>query len=234
MSEYVIAAPATPSVAVAASEQRFPIRRVFCVGRNYAAHAREMGKDPTREAPFFFMKPADAVVAAEGTVPYPSCTAELHHEVEMVVALAGGGENIAPANALALVWGYGVGLDLTRRDMQAVAKEMSRPWDFSKGFDASAPCSALRPASEIGHPDDARIRLEVNGAVKQDGNLNEMIWPVADIISHISRFVALAPGDLIFSGTPAGVGSLKPGDRVKGVVDGVAQFDFVVGPAPRE
>jgi fumarylpyruvate hydrolase len=233
MSEYVIAAPAAPSVAVAASNKRFPIRRVFCVGRNYAAHAREMGKDPTREAPFFFMKPADAVVAAEGTVPYPTCTAELHHEVEMVVALAGGGENIAPEDALALVWGYGVGLDLTRRDMQAVAKEMSRPWDFSKGFDASAPCSALRPASEIGHPDDARIWLEVNGAVKQDGNLNEMIWPVADIISHISRFVALAPGDLIFSGTPAGVGSLKPGDRVKGVVDGVAQFDFVVGPAPR-
>ncbi|MET0857368.1 MAG: fumarylacetoacetate hydrolase family protein [Telluria sp.] len=231
MSDFIIPAPATPSVAVAGSEQRFATRRVFCVGRNYAAHAREMGNDPTREPPFFFMKPADAVVAAEGTVPYPPATADLHHEVEMVVALGAGGRDIAPADALALVWGYGVGLDLTRRDMQAVAKQMSRPWDFSKGFDASAPCSELHPVSEVGHPADARIWLEVNGAVRQDGNLNEMIWPVADIISHISRFVALAPGDLIFSGTPAGVGALQPGDRVHGAVAGVAQFSFVVGAA---
>ena len=234
MPDFVIPAPATPSVAVAGSDARFPVRRIFCVGRNYAAHAREMGKDPSREPPFFFMKPADAVVAAEGTVPYPGATSELHHEVEMVVALAAGGQDIAPEDALALVWGYGVGLDLTRRDLQAVAKEMSRPWDFAKGFDASAPCSALHPVSEVGHPADARIWLEINGAVKQDGNLHEMIWPVADVISHISRFVALAPGDLIFSGTPAGVGALQPGDRVHGAVAGVAQFDFVVGPAPRQ
>jgi fumarylpyruvate hydrolase len=139
MSDFVIAAPATPSVAVAGSTARFPIRRVFCVGRNYAAHAREMGKDPDREPPFFFMKPADAVVAAQGTVAYPPATSDLHHEVEMVVALKAGGSNVAPEQALELVWGYGVGLDLTRRDMQAVAKEMSRPWDFAKGFDASAP-----------------------------------------------------------------------------------------------
>jgi fumarylpyruvate hydrolase len=232
MSEFVITPPATPSVAVASSSARFPIRRVFCVGRNYAAHAREMGKDPDREPPFFFMKPADAVVAAQGVVPYPPATSDLHHEVEMVVALGGGGANVAPADALSLVWGYGVGLDLTRRDMQAVAKEMSRPWDFAKGFDASAPCSALRPVSEVGHPADARIWLEINGDVKQDGSLQEMIWPVADVISHISRFVTLAPGDLIFSGTPAGVGPLQPGDRVHGAVDGVAEFDFEVGAAP--
>jgi len=232
MSEYVVSPPSVPSLAVAGTTSRFPIRRVFCVGRNYAAHAREMGKDPDREPPFFFMKPADAVVAAQGTVPYPSCTAELHHEIEMVVALGAGGSNIAPEEALGLVWGYGVGLDLTRRDLQAVAKEMSRPWDFAKGFDASAPCSELHPVTEVGHPTQARIWLEVNGAVRQDGNLQEMIWSVADVISHISRFVALAPGDLIFSGTPAGVGSLQPGDTVFGAVAGVADFRFVVGAMP--
>lgn len=232
MSQYVFPAPPAASVAVAQSDLRFPVRRVFCVGRNYAAHAREMGNDPTREPPFFFMKPADAVVPADGTVPYPSATADLHHEVELVIALAGGGQNIAPAEALALVWGYGVGVDLTRRDLQAVAKELSRPWDFAKGFDASAPCSELHPVADVGHPSGARIWLEVNGSVRQDGNLDDMIWPVADIISHISRFVALAPGDLIYSGTPAGVGALQPGDRVHGAVAGVAQFDFVVGAAP--
>lgn len=232
MSEFVITPPATPSVAVAGSSARFPVRRVFCVGRNYAAHAREMGKDPDREPPFFFMKPADAVVAAQGVIPYPPATNDLHHEVEMVVALGSGGADVAAQDALSLVWGYGVGLDLTRRDMQAVAKEMSRPWDLAKGFDASAPCSALRPVSAIGHPTDARIWLEVNGAVKQSGTLNEMIWSVAEVISHLSRFVTLAPGDLIFSGTPAGVASLQPGDRVRGVVDGVAEFSFEVGPAP--
>jgi fumarylpyruvate hydrolase len=233
MTDYVIPPPATPSIAVAGSSARFPIRRVFCVGRNYAAHAREMGNDPDREPPFFFMKPADAVVDAQGTLPYPPATSDLHHEVEMVVALGAGGADVAPANALALVWGYGVGLDLTQRDLQAVAKDLRRPWDFSKGFDASAPCSALHPVSETGHPAGARIWLEVNGDVVQEGTLDEMIWPVADIISHISRFVTLAPGDLVFSGTPSGVGPLQPGDRVRGGVDGVAQFDCAIGPAAR-
>ncbi|WP_426173713.1 fumarylacetoacetate hydrolase family protein [Massilia sp. TWR1-2-2] len=233
MTEYVISPPATPSIAVAGSSARFPIRRLFCVGRNYAAHAREMGNDPNREPPFFFMKPADAVVDAQGTLPYPPATNDLHHEVEMVVALGAGGANIAPADALSTVWGYGVGLDLTLRDIQAVAKDLRRPWDFSKGFDASAPCSALHPVSEVGHPAGARIWLEVNGAVVQQGTLDELIWPVADIISHISRFVTLAPGDLIFSGTPAGVGALQPGDRVRGGVDGVATFECAIGQAPR-
>ncbi|MDK6077872.1 fumarylacetoacetate hydrolase family protein [Massilia varians] len=224
MSSYVITAPAQPSLAVADSQERFPIRRVFCVGRNYGAHAREMGSDPNREPPFFFTKPADAVVPAGGAVPYPPATRDLHHEVELVVALGAGGSNIDPSDAMSLVWGYGVGLDLTRRDLQALAKDAGRPWDMAKGFDASAPCSPLIPATKLGHPQDARIWLEVNGALRQEGNLNEMIWPIADVIGHLSRLVTLAPGDLIYTGTPAGVAALKPGDRVRGGVDGVAEF----------
>ncbi|GAB3374646.1 fumarylacetoacetate hydrolase family protein [Massilia agri] len=224
MSSYVIQAPVQPSLGVANSDQRFPIRRVFCVGRNYGAHAREMGSDPNREPPFFFSKPADAVVPASGAVPYPPATQDLHHEVELVMALGAGGTNIDPARALELVWGYGVGLDLTRRDLQAVAKDSGRPWDMAKGFDASAPCSDLVPAARLGHPQDARIWLEVNGEVKQEGNLNEMIWPIPDVIASLSRLVTLAPGDLIYTGTPAGVAALKPGDRLRGGVDGVAEF----------
>ena len=224
MTSYVIQAPVQPSLGVASSEQRFPVRRVFCVGRNYGAHAREMGSDPNREPPFFFTKPADAVVPASGAVPYPPATQDLHHEVELVVALGAGGSNIDPARALELVWGYGVGLDLTRRDLQAVAKDSGRPWDMAKGFDASAPCSDLVPASTLGHPRDARIWLEVNGELRQQGNLNEMIWPIADVIAHLSRLVTLAPGDLIYTGTPAGVAALKPGDQLRGGVDGVAEF----------
>ncbi len=224
MSSYVITAPAQPSLAVADSQERFPIRRVFCVGRNYGAHAREMGSDPNREPPFFFTKPADAVVPASGAVPYPPATRDLHHEVELVVALGAGGSNIDPSDAMSLVWGYGVGLDLTRRDLQALAKDAGRPWDMAKGFDASAPCSPLIPATKLGHPQDARIWLEVNGALRQEGNLNEMIWPIADVIGHLSRLVTLAPGDLIYTGTPAGVAALKPGDRLRGGVDGVAEF----------
>ncbi|MGG7606873.1 fumarylacetoacetate hydrolase family protein [Massilia sp. BKSP1R2A-1] len=224
MSSYVIQAPVQPSLGVANSDQRFPIRRVFCVGRNYGAHAREMGSDPNREPPFFFTKPADAVVPASGAVPYPPATQDLHHEVELVVALGAGGTDVDPAKALELVWGYGVGLDLTRRDLQAVAKDSGRPWDMAKGFDASAPCSDLVPASRLGHPQDARIWLEVNGAVKQEGNLNEMIWPIPDVIASLSRLVTLAPGDLIYTGTPAGVAALKPGDQLRGGVDGVAEF----------
>lgn len=224
MSSYVITAPAQPSLAVAGSSERFPIRRVFCVGRNYGAHAREMGSDPNREPPFFFTKPADAVVPASGAVPYPPATQDLHHEVELVVALGAGGADIDPADAMSLVWGYGVGLDLTRRDLQAIAKDAGRPWDMAKGFDASAPCSPLIPAATLGHPRDARIWLEVNGDLRQQGNLNEMIWPIADVISLLSRLVTLAPGDLIYTGTPAGVAALRPGDQVRGGVDGVTEF----------
>ena len=232
MSDYVIQPPATPSLPVEGSAARFPIRRVFCVGRNYAAHAREMGKDPDREPPFFFMKPADAVVSATGVVPYPTLTANLHHEVELVVAIGQGGTDVDPDDALALIWGYGVGVDLTRRDLQDTAKQMSRPWDWAKGFDASAPCGALRPAKEIGHPGSGRVWLEVNGQARQQGDLNELIWPIADVISHVSRAVALRPGDLIFTGTPSGVGALQPRDRVRAGVEGVGEISFEIGPCP--
>lgn len=230
MTEFVITAPETASVAVAGSSARFPVRRVFCVGRNYAAHAREMGSDPNREPPFFFTKPADAVVPASGAVPYPPSTNDMHHEIELVVALKAGGKDIDAAQALDLVWGYGVGLDLTRRDLQAVAKDAGRPWDMAKGFDASAPCSALHPVSDVGHPAQARIWLEVNGTLRQEGNLDEMIWPIADVIASLSRLVTLAPGDLIYSGTPSGVGALQPGDRVRGGVDGVDTFELTIAP----
>lgn len=230
MNPFVIPPPEPPSAAVAGTEQRFPIRRVFCVGRNYAAHAREMGKDPTREPPFFFMKASDAVVPASGAIPYPMLTHNLHHEVELVVAIGAPGVQVRPEEALDLVWGYGVGVDLTRRDLQEEAKALSRPWEWSKSFDASAPCGPLHPVSEIGHPASGAIWLEVNGQPRQRGDLQDLIWPVADVISHISQSVALRPGDLIFTGTPAGVGALQPGDVVRGGIDGVGEFAFRIGP----
>ena len=229
MTDFVIDPPAQPSVAVAGSTARFPIRRVFCVGRNYAAHAREMGKDPDREPPFFFTKPADAVVPAEGTVPYPPLTENLHHEIELVVAIGKGGANVSAAQALDLGWGYGVGVDLTRRDLQDVAKKMSRPWDWSKSFDASGPCGPLQPVSAVGHPSKGAIWLNVNGETRQKGDLDELIWPVADVIAYISEAMTLQPGDLIFTGTPAGVGALNPGDTVSGGVEGVGEITFTIG-----
>ncbi len=230
MTDYVITPPPTASLPVDGTAARFPIRRVFCVGRNYAQHAREMGGDPTREPPFFFMKPADAVVDAAGTLPYPPDTADLHHEIELVVAIGTGGRDIDPADALACVWGYGVGVDLTRRDLQAAAKKTARPWEWGKAFDASGPCTPLRPASAIGHPAQGRIHLEVDGETRQQGDLRDLIWSIPEVIAAISRSIALAPGDLIFTGTPAGVGPLLPGQRVSGGVDGVASFEFSVGP----
>lgn len=232
MTDYVIAQPAVPSVAVAGTAERFPIRRVFCVGRNYAAHALEMGSDPDREPPFFFAKPTDAVIPASGTVPYPSATSDLHHEIELVVALGSGGTNIDPAAAMDMVWGYGVGLDLTRRDLQAAAKEIGRPWDMAKGFDASAPCSPLIPATALGHPQGNTIWLDVNGVRKQEGLLSDMIWSIPEVIAALSRLLTLAPGDLIYTGTPSGVGQLNPGDVVSGGVDGVAAFTLTMGPKP--
>jgi fumarylpyruvate hydrolase len=230
MIEYSVTPPSITSVAVSDSTSRFPVRRVFCVGRNYAEHAREMGANPDREPPFFFTKPADAVVPSAGNLPYPPLTADLHHEVELVIAIGREGRSIAPQQALEFVWGYGVGVDLTRRDLQATAKKLSRPWDWAKGFDASAPVSAITPASRIGHPADGRIWLAVNGEARQQGDLADMIWPVADIISYVSHAVVIKPGDLVFTGTPAGVGALQPGDRVTGGVDGIGEFDFQIGP----
>jgi len=232
MTDYVIAQPAVSSVAVAGSAALFPVRRVFCVGRNYAAHAREMGSDPDREPPFFFAKPADAVVAASGTVPYPPATSDLHHEIELVVALGSGGANIDPADAMDMVWGYGVGLDLTRRDLQAAAKEIGRPWDMAKGFDASAPCTPLIPVSTLGHPEGKTIWLDVNGVRKQEGSTSDMIWSIPEVIAALSRLVTLAPGDLIYTGTPSGVGQLNPGDVVSAGVEDVATFTLTFGPKP--
>lgn len=232
MTSFVIPPPAQASVAIEGSEQRFAIRRVFCVGRNYTEHAREMGADPTLEPPFFFMKPADAVVPASGVVPYPPLTDALHHEVEFVVAISSTCTRVPPEDAPARIWGYGVGVDLTRRDLQDQAKAMRRPWDWGKGFDASAPCSPLVPAQKCGHPATGRIWLEVNGQMRQQGDLRELIWPVANIVSHLSQGVTLQPGDLIFTGTPAGVAALQPGDEVRGGVDGLNSFRFYIGARP--
>lgn len=224
---FVVDAPTRPCLPVAGSDALFPVRRVYCVGRNYAAHAREMGADE-KEPPFFFMKPADAVVVSDGRVPYPPQTADMHHEIELVCAIGKGGRDIPPTAALDHVWGYGVGIDLTRRDLQAVAKEMRRPWDTGKVFDGSAPVSALRPASETGHLSDGRIWLAVDGNDRQDGDLADMIWPVPDIIAHLSGLFTLAPGDLIFTGTPEGVGPVEAGNRMTGGVDGVGEIEIEV------
>jgi len=221
---YVISAPEIPSVEVAGSSGRFPVRRIFCIGRNYAAHAREMGKDPDREPPFFFTKPADAVVPNGAKVAYPPLTKDLHHEIELVVAIGREAVNVSEEGALELVYGYAVGIDLTRRDLQAEAKEMGRPWDVGKAFDQSAPCGAVHLVSEVGHPDSGRIWLEVNGEPKQSGDLSELIWSVPEMISILSRYFKLMPGDLIYTGTPAGVGALKRGDRVTGGVEGVDEI----------
>jgi fumarylpyruvate hydrolase len=228
---YVLPPPPQASVALAAGTERFAVRRIFCVGRNYAAHAREMGKDPDREPPFFFMKPADAVVDSGSTIPYPPQTKELHYEMEMVVALGKGGFKVPRDKALELVFGYGCGIDLTRRDLQAQAKEMGRPWDFAKGFDRSAPCAPLHRVAEVGHPEKGRIWLSVNGTVKQDADLAELIWPIPDVISILSHSMRLEPGDLIYSGTPAGVGAVKTGDKMAGGVVGLTDIAITIGAA---
>jgi fumarylpyruvate hydrolase len=213
-----------PALPVAGGSDLFPVGRIYCVGRNYAEHAREMGHDPDREPPFFFMKPANAIVPNGATIPFPQATQDLHHEIELVVALGKGGANIAVEKALDHVWGYGVGLDMTRRDLQGEAKKMGRPWEMGKSFDNSAPCTALLPASRIGHPAKGAIWLKVNGAIKQKGDLSEMIWNVPETIAYLSGLVTLQPGDLIYSGTPAGVGPVQPGDKLEGHVDGVGDL----------
>ena len=218
---YVIPAPEQTSVEVAGSSERFPVHRIYCVGRNYAAHAREMGMDPEREPPFFFSKPADAVVPNGAPVPYPPRTGNLHHEIELVVAIGTGGRDIPLASALAHVFGYAVGNDLTRRDLQFAARERGQPWDVSKGFDRSAPVTAIRRAAAFGHPERGRIWIEVNGEIRQQADLSEMIWSVPEIVAELSTLFALAPGDLIFTGTPAGVGPVQRGDSLVGGIDGL-------------
>lgn len=229
--EYWFAPPARPSVEIAGAARRFAARRIYCVGQNYAAHAREMDKNPEREPPFFFSKPADAVVASGAAIAYPPRTADFHHEIELVAAIGRAGADIARASALDHVFGYAAGIDLTRRDLQAQAREAGRPWDLAKGFDDSAPIGAIAPAARIGHPGAGRISLAVNGATRQDGDLADMIWSVAEIVSVLSSFVRLEPGDLIFTGTPAGVGPLHLGDSVSGEIAGVGTVTLAVGRA---
>jgi fumarylpyruvate hydrolase len=220
-TQYVIEPVTLPSLPVAGDARRFAVNRIYCVGRNYADHAREMGHDPDREPPFFFMKPASAIVTDGENMQYPSLSNDVHHEIEMVVAIGKGGANIAADKALDHVYGYGVGLDMTRRDLQGEAKKMGRPWDTGKAFDQSAPCSALVPVAQCGHPSKGSIRLMVNGEVRQEGDLNQLIWNVPDTIAYLSTLFTLQPGDLIFSGTPAGVGPIKKGDVLEGTVAGL-------------
>ncbi|MEX0310533.1 MAG: fumarylacetoacetate hydrolase family protein [Tateyamaria sp.] len=227
---FVISPPPQASVAVSGSDDRFPVRRIFCVGRNYAEHAREMGKDPDREPPFFFTKPADAVVDSPCTVPYPPLTEDLHHEIELVIAIGTGGANIAPDAVMDHIWGAGVGIDLTRRDLQAEAKKMGRPWDWSKAFDHSAPMSPLTPLSELTSLETGRIWLAVNGTVRQDADIADLIWPVRDHVAYLSQAVTLVAGDLIMTGTPAGVGAVQTGDVMTGGVDGIGEIEVTVGP----
>jgi fumarylpyruvate hydrolase len=226
--EFAVTAAARPTVAVAGSSSRFPVRRIFCVGRNYAEHALEMGARDSRAPPFFFSKPADAVMSGGSAVPYPSRTANLHHEIELVVALGSAGRDVVPGEARELIYGYAVGNDLTRRDVQTAMKEQGKPWDIAKGFDHAAPVSAIAPVADIGHPERGRIWLEVNSAPRQQGDIADMIWSVPEVIAELSTWFELAPGDLIFTGTPAGVGPLKPGDRVRGGVDGVGLLEHTV------
>jgi len=222
---YAITPPAIPSLPILGSDQRFPVRRVFCIGRNYAEHAREMGATVDKDTPMFFCKPADAIVADGADVPYPQATQDLHHEVEMVVALGAGGRDIPVERAASLIWGYGVGLDLTRRDLQAIAKAKSHPWDVAKGFDHSAPVSALRPAGQVSLSDDTTVSLSINGQQRQQGRLGDMVHGVPEIIAILSTLFELKAGDLIFTGTPAGVSALQRGDRFHAEVAGVATLD---------
>jgi fumarylpyruvate hydrolase len=220
MPGYVIAPPPVSTVPVAGGGE-FPVRRIFCVGRNYAEHTREMGGDPDRELPFFFAKPADALVTGGADMAYPPMSSNLHHEMELVVAIGTGGADIAEADALKHVWGYAAGLDMTRRDLQNAAKKEGKPWDMGKGFDHSAPIGTMIPASAFPNPTAGKIELKVNGVVRQTSDLGKLIWSVAETISYLSKLVTLAPGDLIFTGTPEGVAAVVKGDLLEGTVEGV-------------
>ena len=226
---YAITPPPQPTIAIAGATELFPVRRVWCVARNYVAHIREMGHDE-RESPFFLAKPSDAVVPDGSTIPYPPLTKDLHHEVELVVALNGGGRNVKPDNALDIVYGYGVGIDLTRRDLLIASRDIKRPWEIGKSFDNSAPCGPLRRTIEIGHPTSGRIVLKCNGQVRQDADFAQMIWNVPNIIGRLSEMVALAAGDIIMTGTPSGVAATVPGDKLECEIEGVGRLSVMIGP----
>jgi fumarylpyruvate hydrolase len=220
--EYVFTPPPQAAIPVAGSQQFFPVHRVYLVGRNYVEHAKEMGHTG-REAPFFFLKPSDTLVVvpegATGDMPYPPLTSDLHHEIELVVGIGKGGSDIPAADANAHIWGYAIGLDMTRRDLQGEAKKQGRPWDTGKGFEHSAPIGPIHPIAQTGLIEQGGIRLDVNGAQRQSGDINQLIWKVPEIIEHLSRYFVLQPGDLIFTGTPAGVGAVQKGDLLEGTVD---------------
>ncbi|MCB2137124.1 MAG: fumarylacetoacetate hydrolase family protein [Rhodobacteraceae bacterium] len=226
MSDHVIPTPPVPVIPVVGGGH-FPVRRVYCIGRNYAAHAVEMGHDPDREPPFFFQKNPNNLDSS-GTFPYPPHSSDVHHEVEMLVALGSGGVNIPIAEALNHVWGYGICLDMTRRDLQGEAKKLGRPWEIGKAFERSGPTGPLHPVSKIGHLDSGRVTLKVNGALRQEGDLNQMIWKVPEMISYLSEYFELAAGDVIMSGTPAGVGPVQRGDKMEAEVEGLGVVTFNV------
>lgn len=227
MTAYAITPPPMPSLAIRGNSARFPVRRVYCIGRNYAAHTVEMGGDPDREAPFFFQKNPDNLDQS-GQFPYPPHSSDVHHEIEMLVALHSGGAEIPEADALGHVYGYAVALDMTRRDLQGAAKASRRPWEIGKAFERSAPCGPLIPAAEIGHPDTGAVRLSVNGALRQEGDLGQMIWKVPEMIAYLSRYFELAAGDVILSGTPSGVAAIERGDRMEATIEGLGALSVAV------
>jgi fumarylpyruvate hydrolase len=216
------------TVPIAGSRQRFPVRRIYCIGRNYEKHVAEMGYDVKRSKPFYFSKPADAIVQSGESVAYPSRTEDFHHEIELVVAIGRAGRDVSVADALDCVFGYAVGVDLTRRDLQRAAKDKARPWEPAKAFDQSAPISAIHRAADVGHPSSGRIWLAVNGEIRQDAGLDELIWNVAESVAELSTLFALAPGDLLYTGTPAGVGPLQPGDKVTGGIEGIDEISITI------
>ena len=218
--DYIFTPAPQVSLPIRGLDAQFPVRRIYCIGRNYADHAIEMGHDPNREAPFFFQKNAQNIDIS-GTFPYPPQTSDVHHEIELVVALQSGGADISEDDAMQHVYGYAVALDMTRRDLQGEAKKTGRPWEIGKAFERSAPMTALVPATETGHLDAGRISLKINGEIRQDGDLNQMIWKVPEMISYLSRFYDIAAGDLIMSGTPAGVGPVEKGDVLTGDIEGL-------------
>ena len=227
MTQYAIETPPVVALPVAGQDTVFPVRRIYCIGRNYAAHAIEMGHDPDREDPFFFQKNPDNLDPS-GTFPYPPHSSDVHHEAEMLVALKTGGRNIPVDAALDHVFGYGLALDMTRRDLQGQAKKAGRPWEIGKAFEQSAPCGPVHPVSEVGHPDEGRVELKVNGEVRQEGDLNQMIWKVPEMISYLSEYFELAPGDVILSGTPSGVGPVSKGDTMEISIDGLGSLTVTV------
>ena len=231
-AKYVIPPSPQPTIPVAGSDKVFPVRRIWCVGRNYVEHIREMGQDE-RLPPFYFAKFADMIVQDGGTVPYPSLTKDMHHEVELVVALKSGGRNIPVEKANDAIYGYAVGIDLTRRDLQLAARDSGRPWEAGKAFDQSAPISAIRRASEIGHPASGAIWLKVNDAPRQSADLSQLIWSVPEVLVHLSKLFGLKPGDLIYTGTPAGVGAVERGDRLSGGIAGVGEIALTIADSAR-